>query len=167
MGIKSLVYFEVLTTLALVIGLVAINLTKAGVGLVIPAATSAGQTLTGVPPTHWDEFLLHIFPENIAKIRRGRPGPAGRGLRGSLRHRAGRLEPGEARARAAPVREPGRSDVQVHQHRDVLRAHRRGRAMAFTVGNMGLGVLVNLGKLLLTFYGALTAFALLVLLPVR
>ena len=41
-----------------------------------------------------------------------------------------------------------------------------GAAMAFTVGNMGLGVLVNLGKLLLTFYGALIAFALLVLLPV-
>ena len=36
-----------------------------------------------------------------------------------------------------------------------------GAAMAFTVGNMGLGVLVNLGKLLLTFYGALAAFALL------
>jgi proton glutamate symport protein len=41
-----------------------------------------------------------------------------------------------------------------------------GAAMAFTVGQMGLGVLVNLGKLLLTLYGALAAFGLLVLLPV-
>ena len=41
-----------------------------------------------------------------------------------------------------------------------------GAAMAFTVGHMGLGVLVNLGKLLLTLYGALLAFYLLVLLPV-
>jgi proton glutamate symport protein len=41
-----------------------------------------------------------------------------------------------------------------------------GAAMAFTVGHMGLGVLVNLGKLLLTLYGALAAFAVLVLLPV-
>jgi proton glutamate symport protein len=40
-----------------------------------------------------------------------------------------------------------------------------GAAMAFTVGHMGLGVMVNLGKLLLTFYAALVAFALLVLLP--
>ena len=40
-----------------------------------------------------------------------------------------------------------------------------GAAMAFTVGQMGLGVLVNLGKLLLTLYIALIAFALLVLLP--
>jgi proton glutamate symport protein len=38
-------------------------------------------------------------------------------------------------------------------------------AMAYTVGHMGLGVLVNLGKLLLTVYGALLAFGLLVLLP--
>jgi proton glutamate symport protein len=40
-----------------------------------------------------------------------------------------------------------------------------GAAMAFTVGQMGLGVLVNLGKLLLTLYGALVGFGLLVLLP--
>jgi proton glutamate symport protein len=41
-----------------------------------------------------------------------------------------------------------------------------GCAMAYTVGNMGLGVLISLGKLLLTFYGAVAAFALFVLLPV-
>ena len=41
-----------------------------------------------------------------------------------------------------------------------------GAAMAYTVGHMGLGVLVNLGKLLLTIYGALVAFGLLVLLPI-
>jgi proton glutamate symport protein len=41
-----------------------------------------------------------------------------------------------------------------------------GAAMAVTVGHSGLGVLVNLGKLILTLYGALLAFCLLVLLPV-
>ncbi len=40
-----------------------------------------------------------------------------------------------------------------------------GAAMAYTVGHMGLGVLVNLGKLLLTLYGALALFGVLVLLP--
>src|SRR5881396_2149042 len=39
MGIKALVYFEVVTTLALLIGLAAINFTKAGVGVTMPAAT--------------------------------------------------------------------------------------------------------------------------------
>jgi proton glutamate symport protein len=41
-----------------------------------------------------------------------------------------------------------------------------GAAMAVTVGHSGLGVLVNLGKLVLTLYGALLAFCVLVLLPV-
>jgi proton glutamate symport protein len=41
-----------------------------------------------------------------------------------------------------------------------------GAAMAYTVGGMGLGVLVNLGKLLLTLYGALMLFGVLVLLPI-
>jgi proton glutamate symport protein len=66
MGIKSLIYFEVVTTLALVIGLAAINLSRAGVGLTLPATTS-GEMVSTPPPTHWQEFLLHIFPENIAK----------------------------------------------------------------------------------------------------
>jgi len=41
-----------------------------------------------------------------------------------------------------------------------------GAALAYTVGHSGLGVMVNLGKLLLTLYAALAAFALLVMLPV-
>jgi proton glutamate symport protein len=41
-----------------------------------------------------------------------------------------------------------------------------GAAMAYTVGHSGLGVLVNLGKLLLTLYAALIVFGLVVLLPV-
>src|SRR5277367_5271865 len=66
MGVKSIVYFEVITTLALVIGLVAINMSRAGVGLTLPAANSS-ETVSTPPPTHWQEFLLHVFPENIAK----------------------------------------------------------------------------------------------------
>src|SRR5580698_5707962 len=65
MGIKSLIYFEVVTTLALVIGLAAINLSKAGVGLSLPAATGVSEVVATQPPTHWQDFLLHVFPENI------------------------------------------------------------------------------------------------------
>src|SRR5213593_690605 len=43
MGIKALVYFEVVTTLALLIGVVAINFSKAGVGLTLPSAPAAPQ----------------------------------------------------------------------------------------------------------------------------
>jgi len=67
MGIKSLIYFEVVTTLALVIGLAAINLSHAGVGLSLASSTSAPEGVTAPAPTRWQDFLLHVFPENIAK----------------------------------------------------------------------------------------------------
>src|SRR5581483_7620750 len=65
MGIKSIVYFEVVTTIALFIGLFAINISKAGVGLAFTPGTIARQAAP--PPTHWNDFLIHIFPENFAK----------------------------------------------------------------------------------------------------
>src|SRR6202451_3068054 len=65
-GLKSLVYFEAVTTLALFIGVGAINISRAGEGLSIsvPPGVAAPQN---AEPLHWEEFLLHIFPENIAK----------------------------------------------------------------------------------------------------
>ena len=65
-GWKSLVYFEAVTTIALFLGVAAINLTKAGEGLVIPASAAA-QTPPDTAPLHWTDFVLHIFPENIVK----------------------------------------------------------------------------------------------------
>ncbi len=166
MGVKSIVYFEVLTTLALVIGLVAINISKAGVGLAIPVAAGATETLQKVAPTHWDDFLLHIFPENIAKSI----------AEGQILQVAvfavlfGIALSTVSAARRAPVLALVESLSEVmFKFTNVVMYFAPvgvGAAMAFTVGHMGLGVLVNLGKLLLTLYGALIAFALLVLLPV-
>lgn len=164
MGIKSLVYFEVVTTLALVIGLAAINLSKAGVGLTLPAATGAAMT-AAPPPTHWQDFLLHVFPENIAKsIAEGQ----------ILQVAVFAVLFGMALAalsedRRAPVLRlcESLSDVMFRLTNIVMyfAPIGVGAAMAFTVGSMGLDVLMNLGKLLLTLYVALVAFALLVLLP--
>lgn len=66
MGWKSILYFEVITTLALLIGLVAINLTQAGVGFQVPdeAASSALPTIV---KHGWKDLILDIFPENFAK----------------------------------------------------------------------------------------------------
>src|SRR5438270_2405188 len=66
MGIKALVYFELVTTLALFIGLGAINLSKAGVGVTAPAADVASLPASA-PPQKWTDIILHAFPENIAK----------------------------------------------------------------------------------------------------
>src|SRR3954468_4463090 len=64
MGWKALVYFEIVTTIALFIGLAAINISKAGVGVQLPPA--AGETLPAVKHTA-SEIILHIFPENLTK----------------------------------------------------------------------------------------------------
>ncbi len=65
MGIKAIVYFEVVTTIALVIGLAAANLTHAGEGLHLTGATTEPQSTAAAPNA--SEVILHAFPENIAK----------------------------------------------------------------------------------------------------
>lgn len=164
MGVKALVYFEVATTLALAIGLAAINLTKAGVGLAMPVAAGA-PVLAAPAATRWDEFLLHVFPENIAKsVAEGQ----------ILQVAVFAVIFGIALAtlseeKRGPVLRltESLSEVMFKFTNVVMRFAPVGvgAAMAYTVGHMGLGVLVNLGKLLLTLYGALLAFGLLVLLP--
>ncbi|MDQ2924617.1 MAG: cation:dicarboxylase symporter family transporter [Acidobacteriota bacterium] len=165
-GIKALVYFEVVTTLALVIGLVAINVSRAGVGLAMPVVAATASVGIATPPaTHWDDFLLHVFPENIAKsIAEGQ----------ILQVAVFAVFFGIALAtlsesKRAPVLRLCESLSEVmFKFTNVVMYFAPigvGAAMAFTVGQMGLGVLVNLGKLLLTLYGALAAFALLVMLP--
>jgi proton glutamate symport protein len=165
MGIKSLIYFEVATTLALVIGLIAINLSHAGVGLSMPALAPSGESVPVSAAPHWQDFLLHIFPENIAKsVAEGQ----------ILQVAVFAILFGIALAclsseKRAPMLSffTSLSEVMFKFTNIVMyfAPIGVGAAMAFTVGQMGLGVLLNLGKLLLTLYVALIAFALLVLLP--
>jgi proton glutamate symport protein len=164
MGLKALVYFEVITTLALGIGLLAINVSKAGVGLVFPAV--AGVAQAAPPPTHWDDFLLHVFPENLAKSI----------AEGQILQVAvfavffGIALATLSEAKRAPVMRLCESLSEVmFRFTNVVMYFAPvgvGAAMAYTVGHMGLGVLVNLSKLLLTLYGALALFGVCVLLPV-
>ena len=169
MGLKALIYFEVVTTLALVIGLLAINISKAGVGLAIPVAsvgaTAAMPAVQASAPVHWDDFLLHIFPENLAKSV----------AEGQILQVAvfavffGIALATLSEAKRGPVLRVCESLSEVmFRFTNVVMYFAPigvGAAMAYTVGNMGLGVLVNLGKLLLTLYGALALFGVLVLLP--
>lgn len=164
-GIKSLIYFEVVTILALVVGLLAINLTQAGAGLQMSAPATVGDVAAAPPPTHWQDFLAHVFPENIAKsVAEGQ----------ILQVAVFAVFFGIALAtlseeKRGPVLRlcESLSEVMFKFTNVVmyLAPIGVGAAMAYTVGHLGLGVLVNLGKLLLTIYGALVAFGLLVLLP--
>jgi proton glutamate symport protein len=163
-GVKSLVYFEVVTTLALVIGLVAINLVHAGEGIAVQATTTLQATATA--PLRWDDFLLHMFPENIAKsIAEGQ----------ILQVAVFAIFIGISLAlvreeRRAPILAlfESLSEVMFKFTNIVmyLSPLAVAGAMAFTVGSNGLGVLLHLGKVVLTLYGALLAFGVLVLVPV-
>ena len=68
-GLKAIIYFEVVTTLALIIGLVVINILKPGVGMNVDPSTldakSAEAYLSKGEAGTWQDFLLHIIPESI------------------------------------------------------------------------------------------------------
>ena len=164
-GIKSLIYFELVTTLALLLGVAAINISRAGEGLAISqtAATTAAPNTT---PLRWDDFLLHIFPENIAKsVAENQILQVavfavlfGIAWRECLRpKRAPMLKFCES------LTETMFSFTNLVMYFAPVGV---GAAIAYTVGHMGIGVLLPLGKLLLTGYCALIAFLLLILLPI-
>lgn len=174
LGLKSLVYFEVLTTIALVIGLIAINVSKAGVGLNTAGASGAaihGQVkiLSNPEPEQpalsWQQFLLRIFPENVAKAVADNQILQvalfailfGLGL--------GRLTE-EKRAPMVRLCESLTETMFAFTNLVMYFAPVGvAAALAYTVAHSGLGVMISLGKLLVTLYVALIAFALIGMLP--
>jgi proton glutamate symport protein len=164
MGVKSLVYFEVVTTLALFIGLAAINISQAGRGITLPPAPKTAE-IQAAKQTAGD-IVLHIFPENIAKsVAEGQVLQVV--IFAILFGIALALVP-EAKRR--PVLSVTESLAEVMFKFTNIVMHFApigvGCAIAYTVGHMGLGILVNLFKLLLTFYAAIIVFILAVLLPI-
>src|ERR1700743_260236 len=65
LALKSLVYFEVLTTLALVVGLLAVNIAKPGVGVVLEESKSGAAELA--KPHTWQEIVVHVAPSSFFK----------------------------------------------------------------------------------------------------
>lgn len=164
MGWKAILYFEVVTTIALFIGLVAINLSQAGAGIQMPAG--AQEALPDVPPQSLNDIILHIFPENIAKSI-----AEGQILQivvfSILFGIALAMVPLEKRLPMLKATE-SLSEVMFKFTNLVMyfAPIGVGAAIAYTVGHMGLGILVNLFQLLATLYVALIVFLLGVLLPI-
>ena len=164
-GWKSILYFEVVTTMALFIGIAVINLSRAGVGLTLPAA-SAQTAIESVAPLRWDDFLLHVFPENIAKAVADNQilqvaifailfGIALLKVPEKLRQPMLRL--------AESLTQTMFRFTNLVMYFAPIGV---GAAMAYTVGHLGINVLLPLGKLVLSAYAGLLAFLLLVLLPI-
>lgn len=165
MGWKSLLYFEIVSTLALFIGLLAINISKAGVGVVLPPAPDVAP-ITTIKALSTSEFILHIFPENIAKaIFEGQIlqivifsvifGIAVAMVK--EKYRAPMIRFSESLAETMFKF----TNIVMYFAPIAVFA-----AISYTVGHMGLDILYNLFKLLATLYVALIVFLIFVLLPV-
>ena len=164
MGWKSLLYFEIVTTLALFIGLAAINITKAGEGIDQPAAMH--ETLKAAEPQTWQQIILHIFPENIAKSMA--EGEVLQIVVFSVIFGIALIMVPEKKRKVMVDFTQSLSEVMFKFTNIVMyfAPIGVGAAMAYTVGHMGLSVLVPLLKLLLTLYGALLVFVLVVFVPI-
>lgn len=166
LAVRSLVYFEVVTTLALVVGLSAVHLVKPGVGITLAGQSDeAGRQLAGTHVT-LGGVLEHTVPASIIDA-------AAKNEVLQIVFFAVLFAIGAARA-SAKARDTivGACDALTEvmfRFTAIVMAFAPvgiGAAVAVTVGRNGVGVLRNLGLLVLTLYGALAVFLLFVLLPV-
>ena len=164
MGIKALVYFEVVTTVALFIGLAAINISRAGVGVRLPP--NPERERLQAPKQTATDVILHIFPENVAKSVV--EGEVLQIVVFSIIFGIALAMLREEKRRPMLTFAESLSETMFKFTNLVMyfAPIGVGAAIAYTVGHMGLGILVNLAKLLGTLYAALTVFLLFVLLPV-
>ena len=70
LALKSIIYFEIVTTVALFVGLAAVNLTKPGVGVQLGTTAEKGQELAQKTTT-WGGFLEHIVPQSFFEAAAG------------------------------------------------------------------------------------------------
>lgn len=194
MGIKALIYFEIATTFALIIGLLAINFTKAGEGIAhkenvssvaaLPASALT-VTLDSIKHTYqlqyqdkvltpaqpaikqgWKEIVLHIFPENISKMVYD--GAVLQVVFFSLLFAFGLSRLEEKHRKNMLDWTESLTEVMFKFTGIImyLAPFAVGGAIAHTISTMGLDIVWNLFKLLGTLYGALIVFILTVFVPV-
>src|SRR5487761_450731 len=162
MAVKALIFFEIVSTIALIIGLIAINVSRAGVNLPRTAAEQAAPATTQSA----SQLILNVFPENIAKsVAEGQ----------ILQVVVFSMLFGIA---LALVKEPKRrpmvsfaeslSETMFKFTNLVMYFAPAGvfGAIAYTIAHLGLGVMFPLLKLLATLYVALVVFVLFILLPI-
>lgn len=159
-GFKALIYFEVVTTVALVFGLVIVNLIRPGEGVSIVAAEAAGNISQGKAPGMLDT-LIHIVPVSI--IDAMARNDVLQTVFFSVAFALSIIACGES-ARPVIAFCEALTQVMFRFANLVMKFAPLGicAAIALTVAGQGTGVLLTLGKLVLTVYIGLAAFVLLV-----
>jgi proton glutamate symport protein len=161
MGVKALIYFEVITTLALVIGLVAVNLTHPGTGVNIAALAQTGDIAAKQQTI--SEVITHVFPQSI--VQAAAEGEVLQIVVFAVMFSFALALVPMAKRQVILAFCDGLAETMFKFTGIVMRYAPIGvgAAIAFTVGHRGLSVLINLGLLIATMYGALLVFAVVVL----
>lgn len=165
MGWKSLLYFEVVTTIALFIGLAAINFSQAGVGIVPPTEETVQPKVEVAKKTPTD-IILHIFPENLAKSVA--EGAVLQIVIFSILFGIALSMLDEEKRKPLLHFAESLSET-MFKFTNLIMYYAPigvGAAIAYTVGHMGIKVLIPLLWLLITLYAALAVFILCVLVPI-
>jgi proton glutamate symport protein len=165
LALKSLLYFEVVTSLALVVGLAAVNLAQPGSGISLPPPDP--QAAPPPPPrVSFSGILEHTVPKSFFEAAASND---------VLQVVCFAVLFATALAQVKPPHHGamlGFCEALTETMFKFVGLVMRfapvgiGAAMAATVAHSGLGVLLQLAKLILTLYAALAAFCVLVLLPV-
>jgi proton glutamate symport protein len=165
MGVRALIYFEVVTTFALLIGWAAISISRAGEGIVLPPPVEGAQIPQAAPHT-WQDTILQIFPQNIA--RAVAEAQMLQIVVFSVIFAIALALIDEEKRRPLLSFAESLAETMFRFTRIVMLMAPLGvgAAIAYTVGSLGVGILVNLAKLLATFYIAVAVFVVGVLLPV-
>src|SRR5437879_5507329 len=164
LGIKSLIYFEVVSTIAMLVGYVAIHISRAGEGVHLPPSAAA-QSLNVSPHTA-TQLITDIFPENIAKsVTEGQLLPI---VGFSILFAMALAMVPDSKRRPILAFAESLSETMFKFTNLVMYAAPLGvfGAVAYTVGHLGLGVLLPLLKLLATMYVALVCLITCVLFPI-
>jgi proton glutamate symport protein len=165
LAVKSIGYFWAMTTVALVIGLIAGNLTQPGRGVILPPPDPNSPVPQGAPTT-FGGFLEHIVPASFFEA-------ASKNEVLQVVFWATLFAIALTRVQGRPKEfmlnlAEGTAEV-IFKFVGIIMKYAPigiGAAMAVTVSHSGLGVIINLAKLVLTLYGALVVFALVALVPV-
>jgi proton glutamate symport protein len=162
MGVKALVYFEVITTAALFIGLAIVNFTKPGVG--VPLASNPSEIVQRIGENHprtLVETLVHVFPSSVVDSL----------VRGDILQIVAfavlfAMAVSAVGEKGKPIIRAMESLSQVMfkftNYVMMLAPFGVGAAMAHTIASQGPGVLVSLGNLIFTYYVALIIFIVLI-----
>jgi aerobic C4-dicarboxylate transport protein len=166
-GLRALIYFEIVSTLALALGLIVVNVVQPGTGMNIDPATLdvksiASYTATAAKPTGVVDFVLNIVPASIVDAFAKNDI-----LQILLFSALFGIALSRIGSRARPVIDV--LDSFVHGVFAIvalimkLAPMAAFGAMAFTVGKYGLGSIVSLGKLMACMYATCILFVALVL----